>query len=155
MFAALDIGDIVNGNLWIILGSVRHFSELHAVKFLCKCEYTLAHIVKREVRAYLVLVKIVFLGPYLLGIVVVVPWLDGDILALSLGVLGHLGYLLVGALHSRSPYLHEKFVGGLRCLCHHIVGHIGCEILESEYVGLAGTEFDYFTDDGAVVVGCG
>ena len=76
MFAALDIGDIVNGNLWIILGSVRHFSELHAVKLLSKCEYTLAHIVKREVRAYLVLVKIVFLGPYLLGIVVVVPWLD-------------------------------------------------------------------------------
>ena len=138
---ALGILDVINLDLWVVLGSIGHLLEGEAVELVGGKEDTvLDNAVEREVGTHVILAEVEFLFFHLLGIVVIVAGLDLGGIAMLGGILLHVGHFLVHLLDSGAEERHQQVFGSLRGLGHvriHSVVGIG---IEAEQVSLLLTQ---------------
>ena len=111
------------------------------------------HVVQLEVRLELVRVEVVLRLADLLGVVEVVPRLDGDRLAFLGGDRLHVGDLLLDARDRGRPHAHHQLRGLLRIAGHRVV-HAPVRVRrEAEQLGAIGAQLDDPGDDRVGVVG--
>ena len=80
------------------------------------------HVVELEVRAKLILIEIVAIAADLLGVIIVVPRLDGDVGVLTISDRLHVAHLFVHARNGRRPDAHHQVLRAIRRKRHR-VGH--------------------------------
>ena len=149
---ALSILHVIDGNLGIILGRIFHLGESDAVELVGNIEdAVLHHAVEFKVRTNLILAEAVALSFHLAGIVIVVPRLELEVGTMGVGILLHVGNLLVNLLDCWSPNLHEQVLGILHGLSHHRVASIVGIGLKSQQASLALTQLENLVDVLAVV----
>ena len=136
----------------MVFRSVGNRREVNAVEALGHSEDAFGHAVDFEISFDFVFVEGIFLAAHFLGVVIVVPRLDGDFIAEVVGESLHFGNLFVDALDCRAPDLHKQVLGVLRGLGHDVGGHVGGVVGIAEQLGLGGAGLDDFSDDGIVVI---
>ena len=135
MLAGGGVGYIIDCDFGIVFGSVGHFGEFHAIELFGHGEDTVAYGVDSEVFAHFALVEVIFFLTYFLGVIIVIPGCDFEVLAFAVDNSLHFGYFVFNTCHSRLPDLHEKIFGVGDGLGHYIVGHVRTVVFEAEELG--------------------
>ena len=152
VLAGLGVDHVIYLHVLHIFGSVRHRHKLDAVQFLGGIEQALQHLVHAQIGTKVGLVEVILLLLHLVGIVIIVPGGDGDVVAMLVSVGLHVLHLLVRALHGRLEHLHQQVGGVFGSLGHHSRRHHACEVLETHDVGLLVAQLHYLGDDGHIGV---
>ena len=152
MLAGLGVHHVIYLHVLHIFGSIGHRHQFDAVQFLGGVEQPLQHLVHAEVGTKVSLVEVILLLLYLVGIIVIIPGCDGDVVSMLVCVSLHVLHLLVRALHGRLEHLHQQVGGVFGSFGHHTRRHHACEILEAHDVGLLVAQLHNLGDDGQVGV---